>query len=45
MVNPAKCDHNNKQRRHSDGGTVVLDGPEKTLTFQLKPRGMDDNQE
>jgi len=31
--------------RHSDGGTVVLDGPEKTLTFQLKPRGMDDNQE
>lgn len=31
--------------RRSDGGTVVLDGPEKTLTFQLKPRGMDDNQE
>jgi hypothetical protein len=31
--------------RQSDGGTVVLDGPEKTLTFQLKPRGMDDNQE
>ena len=31
--------------RQSDGGTVVLDGPEKTLIFQLKPRGMDDNQE
>lgn len=31
--------------RQSDGGTVVLDGPEKTLTFQLKPRGIDDNQE
>ncbi len=31
--------------RQSDGGTVMLDGPEKTLTFQLKPRGMDDNQE